>query len=38
LLYIQEIDGMLSLIGSELGQEYANTIKIGPPNRLNLCD
>lgn len=34
LLYIQEIDGMLSLIESELGQEYANTIKSGPPIRL----
>ena len=34
LLYIQEIDGMLSLIESEFGQENANTIKSGPPIRL----
>jgi hypothetical protein len=34
LLYIQEIDGVLSLIGNELGQEYANAIKSGLPSRL----
>jgi len=38
LLYIQEIDGMLSLIKSELGQEYANAIKSSPPRRLQQYD
>ena len=34
-VYTQEIDGILSLIESELGHEYAQAFRSGRPSRIN---